>query len=77
MEVGGGGVASGGGHRRAASQKAGGGNHLCLLSSIPYGVAPHQVEDLDLALRKKDKDSALTKLTNAQLKLDNVLAKVL
>jgi len=35
------------------------------------------VEDLDLALRKKSKDSALAKLQVAQAKLDNVLSKVL
>ena len=37
----------------------------------------HQVEDLDLSLRKKDKDSALSKLKVAQAKLDSALAKVL
>lgn len=36
-----------------------------------------QVEALDLALRKKDKDSALSKLASAKASLDNVLAKVL
>ena len=36
-----------------------------------------QVEDLDLALRKKDKDSALAKLAVAKSNLDSVLAKVL
>ncbi|KIY95337.1 Oxygen-evolving enhancer protein 3 [Monoraphidium neglectum] len=35
------------------------------------------VEDLDLSLRKKDKDSALAKLPVAQAKLDSVLAAVL
>jgi photosystem II oxygen-evolving enhancer protein 3 len=35
------------------------------------------VEDLDLALRKKDKDSALAKLAVAKSNLDSVLAKVL
>eukprot|EP00879_Flechtneria_rotunda_P000732 GHRR01000852.1.p1 GENE.GHRR01000852.1~~GHRR01000852.1.p1 ORF type:complete len:226 (+),score=89.55 GHRR01000852.1:69-680(+) len=35
------------------------------------------VEDLDYALRKKDKDSALSKLSVAQTKLDTVLASVL
>lgn len=36
-----------------------------------------QVEDLDLALRKKDKDSALNKLVAVQTNLDKALAKLL
>jgi hypothetical protein len=36
-----------------------------------------QVEDLDLAMRKKDKDSALAKLATAKASLDSVIAKVL
>jgi hypothetical protein len=36
-----------------------------------------QVEDLDLALRKKNKDAATSKLSTAQAKLDAVLASVL
>jgi len=35
------------------------------------------VEDLDLALRKKDKDSALNKLVAVQTNLDKALAKLL
>jgi hypothetical protein len=35
------------------------------------------VEDLDLALRKKNKDTATSKLSTAQAKLDAVLASVL
>jgi hypothetical protein len=35
------------------------------------------VEDLDLSLRKKSKDAALSKLQVAQAKLDAVLSKVL
>jgi len=35
------------------------------------------VEDLDLALRKKDKDSALSKLVAVQSNLDKALAKLL
>lgn len=38
---------------------------------------PYQVEDLDLSLRKKDKDSSLAKLQTAQAKLDGVLSFVL
>lgn len=36
-----------------------------------------QVEELDLAMRKKDKDSALAKLAVAKANLDSVIAKVL
>jgi hypothetical protein len=36
-----------------------------------------QVEDLDLAMRKKDKESALAKLAVAKANLDSVIAKVL
>jgi hypothetical protein len=35
------------------------------------------VEDLDLAMRKKDKDSALAKLAVAKTNLDSVIAKLL
>lgn len=35
------------------------------------------VEDLDLALRKKDKESALAKLSVAQANLDSVIADVI
>ncbi|KAF6256083.1 oxygen-evolving enhancer protein 3, chloroplastic [Scenedesmus sp. NREL 46B-D3] len=35
------------------------------------------VEDLDLAMRKKDKDSALAKLATAKANLDSVIANVL
>ena len=40
-------------------------------------LPPSQVEDLDLALRKKDKATALAKLPAAQTSLDKVLSKVL
>lgn len=36
-----------------------------------------QVEALDLAIRKKDRDSALAKLESAKSALDTVLAAVL
>ena len=36
-----------------------------------------QVEELDLAMRKKDKDSALAKLAVAKANLDSVIANVL
>lgn len=35
------------------------------------------MEDLDLALRKKDKEAAKAKLPTAQISLDKVLSKVL
>jgi hypothetical protein len=36
-----------------------------------------QVEDLDFALRKKDKESASSKLTAVQASLDKALSKLL
>lgn len=36
-----------------------------------------QVEDLDLALRKKDKDASLSKLAVAKSSLDNVISSLL
>lgn len=36
-----------------------------------------QVEDLDFALRKKDQDSAASKLVAVQTSLDKALAKLL
>lgn len=55
---------------------------LLLLTAVPMPAAASppvhtQVEDLDLALRKKDEKSALAKLETTKASLDKVLAAVL
>jgi len=52
---------------------------LSTYSSISEGHVGSflQVEDLDFAIRKKDKDTALAKLASAKTALDTALASVL